>query len=133
MYPVKDIPISTHYGVTGKIWKRGWHDGVDFACRTGTPVYAARKGVVSSSNWGADYGKHIVQRRTYPVGTKNHLVYAHLSKIFVQPGEKIKKGQLIGLTGNTGKSTAPHLHFGERNGPRWSTSIPVNPQQTLWA
>ena len=133
MYPVKDIPISTRYGVTGKIWKRGWHDGVDFACKTGTPVYAARKGVVSSSNWGADYGKHIVQRRTYPVGTKNHLVYAHLSKIFVQPGEKIKKGQLIGLTGNTGKSTAPHLHFGERNGPRWSTSIPVNPQQTLWA
>ena len=133
MYPVKNIPISTYYGVTGKIWKRGWHDGVDFACKTGTQVYAARKGVVSSSNWGADYGKHIVQRRTYPLGTKNHLVYAHLSKIFVQPGDKIKKGQLIGLTGNTGKSTAPHLHFGERTGARWSTSDPVNPQQTLWA
>jgi murein DD-endopeptidase MepM/ murein hydrolase activator NlpD len=133
MYPVKDIPISTAYGVPGKIWKLKWHDGVDFACKTGTPVYAARKGVVAPSNWGADYGKHIVQRRTYPIGTKNHLVYAHLSKIFVQPGDKIKKGQLIGLTGSTGKSTAPHLHFGERDGARWSTSNPVNPQLTLWA
>lgn len=133
MYPVKDIPISTPYGAVGKIWKSGWHDGVDFACKTGTPVYAARRGVVTGNNWGADYGKHIVQRRTYPLGTKNHLIYAHLSKVFVKPGEKIKKGQLIGLTGNTGKSTAPHLHFGERNGARWSTSQPVNPQQTLWA
>lgn len=131
MYPVKNVPISTKYGVTGKIWKSGWHDGVDFACKTGTPVYAARKGVVSFNSWGADYGKHIVQRRTFPIGTKNHLVYAHLSKVFVKPGEKIKKGQLIGLSGSTGKSTAPHLHFGERNGARWSTSNPVNPQQTL--
>ncbi len=133
MYPVKDVKISVPYGQKGKIWKRGWHDGVDFVCKTGTPVYAARRGVVTPISWGADYGKHIVQRRTFPVGTKNHLVYAHLSKIFVKPGEKIKKGQIIGLSGNTGKSTAPHLHFGERNGARWSTSEPVNPQQTLWA
>lgn len=133
MYPVKNIPISTHYGALGKIWKSGWHDGVDFACKTGTPVYAARKGIVTPNNWGASYGQHIVQRRTYPFKTKNHLIYAHLSKIFVKPGEKIKRGQLIGLSGNTGNSTGAHLHFGERNGPRWSTSNPVNPQQTLWA
>jgi murein DD-endopeptidase MepM/ murein hydrolase activator NlpD len=131
MYPVKNAIISQKYGAKSKRYKIGYHDGVDFACKTGTPVYAARKGVVSSSNWGADFGKHIVQRRTYPLGTKNHLVYAHLSKVFVKAGEKIKKGQLIGLSGNTGNSTAAHLHFGERNGAQWSTSKPVNPQQSL--
>jgi murein DD-endopeptidase MepM/ murein hydrolase activator NlpD len=131
MYPVKNPIISQKYGAKSRRYKIGYHDGVDFACKTGTQIFAARRGVVAPSNWGADYGKHIVQRRTYPLGTKNHLVYAHLSKIFVQPGDKIKKGQLIGLSGSTGNSTAPHLHFGERNGARWSTSKPVNPQQTL--
>ena len=133
MYPVKDIPISTRYGVKGKLWKSGWHDGVDFACPVGTPVYAARRGVVSRNKWGRSYGKHIVQRRTYPFRTKNHLIYAHLSKVIVVPGQKIKRGQLIGLTGATGNVTGAHLHFGERNGPRWSTSNPVNPQKTLRA
>lgn len=133
MYPVKNPIVSQKYGAKSKRYKIGYHDGVDFACKTGTQVYAARKGIVAPSSWGADYGKHIVQRRTYPLGTKNHLVYAHLSKIFVQPGDKIKKGQLIGLSGSTGNSTAPHLHFGERNGARWGTSKPVNPQKTLEA
>lgn len=131
MYPVKNEKISTPYGKKGKIWKSGWHDGVDFACKTGTPVYAARRGVITANNWGVDYGKHIVQKRTFPIKTTNHLIYAHLSKIIVSPGQKVKKGQLIGLTGSTGKSTAPHLHFGERDGARWSTSNPVNPQKTL--
>jgi murein DD-endopeptidase MepM/ murein hydrolase activator NlpD len=131
MYPVKNVVISQKYGAKSKRYKIGYHDGVDFACKTGTLVYAARRGVIAAANWGADYGKHIVQRRTFPVGTKNHLVYAHLSKVFVQAGDKITKGQLIGLSGNTGNSTAAHLHFGERDGARWSTSKPVNPQKTL--
>ena len=131
MYPVKNVIVSQKYGVKSKRYKIGFHDGVDFACKTGTPVYAARRGVIAAANWGADYGKHIVQRRTFPVNTKNHLIYAHLSKVFVQPGEKVTKGQLIGLSGSTGNSTAPHLHFGERDGARWSTSKPVDPQKTL--
>lgn len=131
MYPVKGYPISTEYGKIGKQWVAGWHDGVDFKCPLGTPVYAARKGVVSPNSWGKSYGKHIVQRRTYPIGTKNHLIYAHLSSVVVKPGQKIKKGQIIGYTGNTGNSTGPHLHFGERTGPFWSKGAPVNPQKTL--
>lgn len=130
MYPV-DAPITQSYGVKSKRYASGFHDGVDFGCKSGTKVYAARKGVVTNSNWGPDYGIHIVQRRSYPLGTKNHLIYAHMSKVIVKPGQKIKKGQLLGLSGNTGKSTGSHLHFGERNGARWSTSKPVNPQQTL--
>lgn len=133
MYPVVDARISKEYGAKGKIWKSGWHDGVDFACPVGTYVYAARKGVITANNWGKDYGKHIVQRRTFPLGTKNHLIYAHLSEVFVKPGQKVRKGQLLGHSGSSGKSTAPHLHFGERTGPRWSTSKPVNPQKTLEA
>lgn len=133
MYPVKNPVISQAYGVKSKKYKIGFHDGVDFACPEGTPVYAARRGVVAASNWGPDYGIHIVQRRTYPLGTRNHLVYAHMSKVIVKPGQKISKGQLIGLSGNTGRSTGAHLHFGERDGARWSTSNPVNPQKTLEA
>lgn len=131
MYPVVNSRISKEYGAKGKIWKSGWHDGVDFACKIKTPVYAARKGVITSNNWGKDFGLHIVQRRTYPLGTKNHLIYAHLSRVIVRSGEKVKKGQLIGYSGNSGKSTGAHLHFGERDGARWSTSKPVNPQKTL--
>lgn len=133
MYPVKKPVISQAYGVRSNKYKSGFHDGVDFACPEGTQVFAARKGVVVANNWGADYGIHIVQRRSYPFGTKNHLVYAHMFKVIVKPGQKISKGQLIGLSGNTGRSTGPHLHFGERTGPRWSTSKPVNPQKTLEA
>ncbi len=125
--------MSQAYGVKSNKYKIGFHDGVDFACPVGTPVYAARRGVVTANNWGADYGKHIVQRRTYPLRTKNYLVYAHMSKVIVKPGQKISKGQLIGLSGNTGRSTGAHLHFGERDGARWSTSKPVNPQKTLEA
>lgn len=126
MRPV-DAPVTQEFGVPNKRYASGYHDGVDFGCAVGTPVRAMRKGVVTPNNWGPDYGKHIVQRRTFPIGTKNHLIYAHLSKVFVKPGQKIKKGQIIGLSGNTGKSTAAHLHVGERNGARWSTSKPVNP------
>jgi murein DD-endopeptidase len=56
-----------------------------------------------------------------------------MSKVIVKPGQKISKNQLIGLSGNTGRSTGAHLHFGERDGSRWSTSKPVNPQKTLEA
>ena len=133
MYPVKKPVISQQYGVRSKRYHSGFHDGIDFACSIGTPVYAARKGIISANSWGKDYGVHIVQRRTFPFKTKNHLLYAHLSKKFVSPGQKVKKGQCIGLSGNTGKSTGAHLHFGERDGAVWGTSNPVNPQKTLEA
>ena len=132
MYPVT-ARITQGYGVKSKKYEAGFHDGVDFGCAVGTKVYSARKGIVVANQWGKDYGIHVVCKRTYPWGTKNHLVYAHLSKVIVKPGQKIKKGQLLGLSGSTGKSTGPHLHFGERNGATFRGTNPVNPQKTLEA
>ena len=132
MYPIQTpFRITQGYGVKSNRYASGFHDGVDFACKVGTPVFAARKGVVARNQWGKDYGVHIVQRRTFPFRTKRHLIYAHLSKVYTVPGMKIKRGELIGLSGNTGQSTGPHLHFGERTGATFKGSKPVNPQQTL--
>lgn len=87
---------------------RKMHTGMDFTAPTGTNVYASGDGVVESvqvKRWG--YGKHIVINHGYGYKT----LYAHLSAFKVRPGQRVKRGQIIGLVGNTGKSTAPHLHY----------------------
>lgn len=87
---------------------RRMHTGMDFTARVGTPVYATGDGVVEdleNSGWG--YGKCIVINHGYGYKTR----YAHLSAFKVKSGQRIKRGELIGLVGNTGKSTGPHLHY----------------------
>ncbi len=84
------------------------HTGVDFLANTGEPIYATGNGVVVSAernNHG--YGQMIVIDHGYGYQT----LYAHLSQIKVRRGQEIKRGELIGLVGNTGRSTAPHLHY----------------------
>lgn len=84
------------------------HSGVDFTADTGTEVYATGDGVVEkveTKRWG--YGKNIVINHGFGYKT----LYAHLSKFEVKEGQKIKRGQLIGLIGSTGRSTGPHLHY----------------------
>jgi murein DD-endopeptidase MepM/ murein hydrolase activator NlpD len=98
---------------------RKFHSGIDFSAPKNTEVYATADGVVEliqSDIWG--YGKHIEINHGYGYKT----LYAHLNKFEVTYGEKVKRGQLIGRLGSTGKSTAPHLHYEVRiNGQ------PVNP------
>lgn len=84
-----------------------FHDGMDFASDTGTQVFATGDGVVKSAGWNSGYGNTIDIDHGYDYLTR----YAHLSKILVQPGQQIKRGDLIGLVGSTGKSTGPHLHY----------------------
>ncbi len=84
------------------------HTGMDFTADTGTDVYATGNGVVESvevKKWG--YGKHVVIDHGYGYKT----MYAHLIKFNVKKGQKVKRGDLIGFVGSTGKSTAPHLHY----------------------
>lgn len=83
------------------------HEGVDFVADTGTRVISSAGGVVVAAEYHAQYGNLI------EVGHGNEFSsrYAHLSKILVKPGQVIKRGQQIGLSGNTGRSTGPHLHF----------------------
>jgi murein DD-endopeptidase MepM/ murein hydrolase activator NlpD len=86
------------------------HDGLDFTADTGNPVYATGDGVVSTviySNSPISYGNRIDIEHGFGYLTR----YAHLSKIFVIEGMQVKRGDMIGLSGNTGKSTGPHLHY----------------------
>lgn len=87
---------------------RRMHTGMDFTALTGTNVHATGDGVVETletSGWG--YGRCIVINHGYGYKTR----YAHLSAFKVKRGQKVKRGELIGLVGNTGKSTGPHLHY----------------------
>jgi len=87
---------------------RKMHHGMDFTAPTGTEIYATGDGVVAKAKWSRwGYGHHVIIDHGYGYKT----LYAHMSKIIVKPGKKVKRGELIGLIGNTGKSTAPHLHY----------------------
>lgn len=94
------------------------HRAIDWATPTGTAIWASCGGTVSVAGWQSGYG--YVVYINHPDG--NQTRYGHLSKILVSAGQKVKQGQKIALSGNTGRSTGPHLHFELRvNG------TPVNP------
>ena len=87
---------------------RKMHKGIDFTAPTGTKIYATGDAVVQkveNRRWG--YGKHIVLNHGYGYTT----LYGHMSRTNVKVGQKVKRGQLIGLVGSTGKSTGAHLHY----------------------
>lgn len=86
------------------------HKGVDMSCNLGTPVYATGDAIVEKTDIGMrrrGYGKQILLNHEFGYKTR----YAHLSKIFVKPGDMVTRGQLIGEVGSTGGSTGPHLHY----------------------
>ena len=88
--------------------KRRKHYGMDFSAKTGTPVYATGDGIVKrADNRSSGYGLHI--RIDHGFGYVS--LYAHLSKYNVKRGQKVKRGEIIGYVGNTGRSVAPHLHY----------------------
>lgn len=96
------------------------HKGVDWAVPTGTSVKASSGGTVTKAGWGGSYGYVIYVDHEDGRQTR----YAHLSKVLVSAGQKVKQGERIGLSGSTGVSTGPHLHFEMRiNG------TPVNPRK----
>lgn len=92
------------------------HTGLDFTADIGTPVYSTGNGVVVEcevKRWG--YGQSVIVDHGYGYRTR----YAHLSEFKCKPGDKVLRGQVIGLVGSTGKSTAPHLHYEvEKNGQK---------------
>jgi len=119
-------PIKNMYNVTSgfglryhpilKILK--WHTGVDITAPRGTPVYATADGIVSFKQAQSGYGTNVIINHGYSYET----LYAHLSKRVVKPGQKVKRGQLVGYVGNTGLSVGPHLHY-----EVWKNGNPVNP------
>lgn len=95
------------------------HNGVDFACIEGTPIRAILDGKIIRSGWESDedhkqgYGQRIWQECRINNETVL-VVYAHLNEIHKHEGEYISQSGILGLSGNTGKSTGPHLHLGSR-------------------
>tara|TARA_B100000886_G_scaffold309806_1_gene244215 strand:- start:175 stop:1152 length:978 start_codon:yes stop_codon:yes gene_type:complete len=88
--------------------KRRRHFGMDFSAVRGTPVYATGNGIIKRvDNRAAGFGKHV--RIDHGFGYVS--IYAHLDKYNVKRGQKVKRGQIIGFVGNTGRSVAPHLHY----------------------
>ena len=87
---------------------RKMHEGMDFTSKTGTPIYATGDGVVAKAdNTVSGYGNHIVIRHGFGYET----LYAHLSKYKCRAGQRVKRGDIIGLVGSTGRSEGPHLHY----------------------
>ena len=87
---------------------RKMHEGMDFTAKTGTPIYATGDGVVAKAdNTASGFGNHIVIRHGYGYET----LYAHLSKYKARARQRVKRGDIIGYVGSTGRSEAPHLHY----------------------
>ena len=86
---------------------RRFHAGMDFTAPIGTNIFATGNGVVVSAGWEQGYGNCVQINHGYGYVT----LYGHMSAIKVRPGQKVKRGDIIGLVGSTGKSTGPHLHY----------------------
>ncbi|WP_448321454.1 M23 family metallopeptidase [Streptomyces sp. CO7] len=129
--PVQHYKLSASFAQNGGMWAHK-HSGQDFAVPTGTKVFAVHEGtVVKAGSWGAGdgpaYGNAVVIKH----GNGTYSQYAHLSKVQVSVGEKVNTGEQIALSGNTGNSSGPHLHFEIRTSANYGTA--VNPVQFLAA
>ena len=92
-----------------------FHAGLDFTAPTGTPIYASANGVVKiAAHLGTGYGNHVVINHGYGYET----LYGHMFRIKAKPGQRVKRGEIIGYVGSTGKSTGPHCHYEVRKNGR---------------
>ncbi|MGB9780569.1 M23 family metallopeptidase [Caldanaerobacter sp.] len=122
-YPVYGT-ITSPFGMRKNPFGSGYefHPGIDISVPIGTPVKAAGKGVVVYAGWLAGYGKAVIIDHGYGIQS----VYGHNSQILVKVGQTVERGDVIAKSGNTGRSTGPHVHFEIRvNGN------PVNPMKYL--
>lgn len=118
-YPVAKANITQYFGNTPfasanpQVYNGGGHNGIDFSAKVGTPIYAAASGVVLGTGdtdlacSGVSYGKWVLVKHSNGLTT----LYAHLSVIQTSAGQSVSAGDKVGLSGNTGYSTGPHLHF----------------------
>lgn len=107
--PVKEAMLGSSFGhrsdpIAGL---RAMHEGLDFSAESGTPVVAAADGVVLSAEYHSDFGNLVEIDHGEGLISR----YAHLSRLDAKPGSLVKRGELIGAIGTTGRSTGPHLHF----------------------
>ena len=120
-----DLPISSEFGLRpDPFGGRGYemHEGIDFAGPMGKPILATAEGVVVVAEYNGGYGNHVKIDHGFSYET----LYAHLSSIEVKIGDRVKRGDVLGYLGSTGRSSGPHLHYSiYRNGQA------VNPRHYL--
>lgn len=108
-WPTNEVTVTSRFGARG----RDHHDGVDLRARMSTPVQAAADGkVIYAGSKIRGYGRMIVIRHVGKLST----IYAHNSRLLVASGQRVRRGQRIAFSGNTGHSSGPHLHFEVREG-----------------
>jgi biotin carboxyl carrier protein len=118
-------PVRSEYGQRLSPWTRKpeLHEGIDIGSSPGTPVESPAAGAVVAAGTSPDYGRHVLLDH----GNGVRSLYGHLKRLEVKAGQRVEKGQVIGLVGSSGKSTGPHLHYEVQvNGK------PVNPRGFLW-
>lgn len=111
--PMKTIRrVTSGYGIRRDPFRRtiAMHAGVDFKSEMNSPVYATGDGKVNTASWEGAYGRMVEIVHDNGVATR----YAHLSSITVAVGDRVKRGDMVGKLGNTGRSTGPHLHYETR-------------------
>ena len=118
--PIEQMSLSSSYGmrvhpITGKLAR---HNGVDIPAPRGTPIYATADGIVGRAQRLGGYGNYVEVEHGNLIQTR----YGHMSSYVVVPGQQVKKGDILGYVGSTGRSTGNHLHYEVR-----IDGAPVNP------
>lgn len=123
-WPVRGS-VNSEFGTRQSPWQQGreFHSGIDIRAGSGSPIYAPAAGTVVHAGGAQDYGTAIVLDH----GQDIRSLYGHLSKVSVQPGQRVVRGAVIGYTGNTGRSSGPHLHY-----EIMVKGQAVNPRAYLW-
>jgi murein DD-endopeptidase MepM/ murein hydrolase activator NlpD len=123
LWPVEGILRSSFGGRNDPFSGDGaFHTGIDLQAPRGTPVHVTADGVVASAGWSGAYGKLVVIDH----GNGLETYYAHLSQFLVVPGQEVRRGEVVALSGATGRATAPHMHYEVR-----LRGTPINPYKYL--
>jgi murein DD-endopeptidase MepM/ murein hydrolase activator NlpD len=109
VHPVSAARTSSAFGtrIHPVLARKGHHHGIDIPCPTKAPVRVLAKGIVLCTGRDAGYGKYVIVFH----GSGWSTLYAHLSSASVRAGERLSAGEVLGLSGSTGRVTGPHLHF----------------------
>ncbi len=120
--PVADANFTSGYGTRSDPFRgsRAMHAGIDLAGPLGTPIYATADGIVGRSEYAGAYGNLIEINHGQGIQTR----YGHMSRLIARPGQRVRRGELIGLMGSAGRSTGSHLHYEVRIDGRAVNPIP---------
>lgn len=116
--------VSSNFGMRNSPFSGdpAQHKGLDIAADPGAPIHAPASGIVTAATLDSGYGKVITVDHGHGIVTR----YGHCSQMYVKAGQKVKRGDVIGAVGNTGRSTGPHLHYEVR-----LQGVPVNPERYI--